>query len=125
MDNLFSTGSVVSIQTGLLFHNNDHFLNDLKYNGRDHVYGVVMECNPEHKYIISWLMTGLNGISKEAETSHNVSSYKESDLCLIVINTKDYFDTVTLQGAPYLTHFFRYHKVEHMWVIYGWDEDCN
>ena len=70
-------------------------------------------------------MTGLYGISKEAEKSYNTSSYTESDLCLIVTNANDDFDTVTLQGDTYLTHFFRYYKVEHRWVIYGWDEDCD
>ena len=105
MDNLFSIGIVASILTGLLLHDHNHILNVLKYNCRDHVYGVVMECNPEYEYIISWSMTELYGISNEDEKSNNISTYKESDLCLIVTNAKDDFDTVILQGDTYLTHF--------------------
>ena len=86
-------------------HDHTHLFNDIKYKGRDHVYGVVIECNPEYKYITSWSMTGLHGISKEAETSYNASSHKESDPCLIVTNAKDNFDTMTLQGDTYLTLF--------------------
>ena len=63
MDKVFSIGSVVSIPTGLLLHNHNHLINDLKCNGRDHVYGVVMKYNPGYEYIISWSITGLYSIT--------------------------------------------------------------
>ena len=124
MENLFPIGSVVSILTGLLLHDQRDLLNDLKYNGRDQVYGVIMETNPDYEYIISWSMTRLHGISDEAEDIYNTASYMERDLCLVVTNRQDNFDNDALLSDTYLTHFFRYHKVDHKWEIYGWNEDC-
>ena len=100
---MFFKGDVVAIPLEYIFYNFFEERENLRYQPRSLVYGVVSLANNRDRYIIKWGIEGLFNISDgECET---LEDQFYSDYQLSLIRAKDDDDD---EGDPYLQIFFRH-----------------